>query len=160
MAIVLMVSGCAVVEIPQEDPAAKPFAPIESSRTNQLVDHGVITVAQVQPRSDIIVLPPSVEHVVWRRGEEILADEAVEVPDRAAKVSATARTTARRVRDNWPLLEEDLNFESEIGRLEMCDRQTPCGPDEYCDSLEPCEEPEKYDCFSVKMGEYCLEAEK
>lgn len=162
--VVMTMTGCAIVD----DPAAVKerqamFRPIDGAKTDGGVEHGVITAREIHQRSDIVVMPPSVQHVVWRRdgsnlmtvtmtdGEKPVIEQKPVVND-----EAPARAV-RNAKDNWPVLAEDMNFDREIGRVDMCDRTQPCGPEDSCLDLEPCEHPELYECFMTKPGEYCLE---
>lgn len=156
--MMLLISGCAIVDDPENVAAKKQFMPIEDPAYSRSVKHGVITVSEVLPRSDIIVMPPSVEHVVWLRQSQpaVVQTNDRQVGERA-RVKPESRPSTRRPVDTWPLLSEDMNFDSEIGRLSMCQRSGPCGPNEACAMLEPCEERENYDCFTTKQGDYCLE---
>lgn len=161
IAVLLPLAGCAGKDASTYDESATytvgTYEAIDSAATSDRAEHGVITVADVSPRSDIAVIPPSVQHVVWRRTDSVAHASAVEpgVPEMSAP-NAPANAPKKRkrmVREHWPLLEEDMNYESLIGELGMCD------PKDYGNLLEPCESPEKYECFTPKQGPYCLERE-
>jgi len=159
--VAITMVGCAIVDDPEavkEQQAM--FRPIEGANTDNGVEHGVITAREIHQRSDIVVMPPSVQHVVWRRdGSNLLTVTTVAEEGPAKNGDASARTV-RNPKDNWPLLAEDMNFDLEIGRVDMCDRMHPCGPEDACLDLEPCKNPERYECFMTKPGEYCLETAK
>lgn len=118
---------------------------------------GVITIDELRPRSDIVILPPAIEHVVWIRGVDTSRFDGVEVgraevPTRAETGEKAPTGPARRIaEEEWPLLAEDMNFDSEIGRVRMCLADG---------AYDPCEHPERYRCYGSKAGGYCLEAAK
>lgn len=166
---VLTISACAVIVDPNLE-QQEAFTPIERTVDRATVRNGEITVDEVRPRSDIVVLPPSVEHVVWYRGGPLATPTPTSVGQRAPTprtaeppVAAAQNSTSiptRRVMDNWPLLKEDFAYETEYGRVDMCN--TIC-PDGGCHAgvhptLSPCEEPERYECFTPKSPPYCVEA--
>lgn len=156
----LLLAGCAGssgrVVVGTDESAPNRYEPIDTAATFDRSEHGLITVTDVMPRSDIAVLPPSVQHVVWRRAGLVAATP---VSNSSIGASSDSKATdhrahpssKRRVRDRWPLLERDLDYGSKIGELDMCD------PRKYRDLLEPCESPEKYVCFTPKQGPFCLE---
>lgn len=158
--VVVLLSGCAIVDDPKATEAANKRAPFEPIKTaapyTHRVEHGIITVREVQARSDIVVMPTSVQHVVWQRDGSIAA---VAPPPREAEVAPEANRVALAERqiDDWPLLAEDMNFESEIGRVAMCRPGGACGPGEDCPDLIPCERADELSCYRVKQGDYCVE---
>jgi len=165
--VAMTMTGCAIVDDPaavQERQAM--FRPIDGAKSDHGVEHGVITAREIHQRSDIVVMPPSVQHVVWRRdGSNLLtvttaAEEKPLVEETPTTKDEAQLRAVRTPKDNWPLLAEDMNFDQEIGRVDMCDRMQPCGPEDSCMDLEPCENPERYECFMTKPGEYCLEREE
>jgi len=164
--VIVVTGGCAIIDDAAEaDKAAKRFNPIEEDSGMVTTLHGIVTVDTVHQRSDIVVLPPTIQHVVWyKHGAQTstatyVGEAPVPPPNRSpADVAPVEAQTA--VQDNWPLLGEDLNFESEIGRLDMCRTQITCHHDDRCLPLEPCTNPSGYECFTTKQGEYCLEVQK
>jgi hypothetical protein len=157
--LVLLISGCAIVEDPEAVGQAgkhAPFEPISSSSQYRRVEHGVITAREVQERSDIVVIPPSVQHVVWQRDGLAIANVAQPRPTEPRSELQTEPLAERPI-DDWPLLAEDMNFESEIGRVPMCRPTKACVPGEDCPELIPCERADELSCYRVKQGDYCLE---
>ena len=152
-----VIAGCAIVD---DKAAVDPKTgkgevyPPEMGVSEQ----GVITVATLFPTSDVAVIPSSISHVVWRRPAAVLLQREEPKRQRAdEQVSRTARDK-RRVVDNWPLLEEDMNFDSEIGRVDMCRADNSgCMEPNCAIDLVPCENPEDHQCFTMKQGEYCIE---
>ncbi len=159
--LVMLHAGCAIVDAETTNAERREkFTPIETVADSYRVEHGIVTVSQVQPRSDIVILPPSMQHVVWRREEPARAvakDRQAEAAPAASKKSISKK---RRPRDNWPLLAEDMNFDSEKGRVDMCDPIDVCEPGEFCPDLTPCERKDELSCFRVKQGDYCVENEE
>ena len=156
--LVATLLGCAVVDDPQaqaERAKKTPFEVIDDGLTYGRVEHGIITVREVQPRSDIVTLPPSVEHVVWQRDAAVATTAATP----ATKKNDTAPTEVRerRVVDDWALLAEDMDFGSEIGRVDMCKPTEPCYAGSDCPDLVPCERADELACYRVKQGDYCVE---
>lgn len=156
----LLMSGCAIIDdsaAVEKQEAAEVFAPIDESLGYRRVEHGIITVREIRTRSDIIIEPPSVQHVVWSRGGNIEAPPAAAVgPENI--VPTRSEPDANRALDNWPLLEEDMNFDTEIGRVDMCRPKDTCYETSGCPDLVPCERANELACFRVKQGDYCLEA--
>jgi len=154
LASLLLVSGCAIVDEPAPT-TSRPFEAATQTVNLETTDHGLLTVTDVRPRSDIAILPPSVQHVVWRvEKQPVVYETIVPKKDDVETVPTAERRKTPTPRETWPLLAEDLDFESKIGDIAMCDpegRQTS-GP------LIPCENPEQYECYATKIGEYCLEA--
>jgi len=159
LTIAVTTAGCAIVEDPSLEEGKAPFSPIETKTDARTVEHGVVTVREIHQRSDIVVMPPSIEHVVWKKRKDAV-DESVRPEARASKRKGSEGVRQRRVKERWPLLEEDMNFASEIGRVPMCDRKAACREEEGCTDLEPCQSPERYECYRVKIGDYCLERGK
>jgi hypothetical protein len=127
------------------------------------VEVGVVTVADLYRRSDIAILAPAQEHVVWRRSTDAVSGRAV-VMDRAppkvrpASVAIAAPVAPVDSRPRWPLLREDGNPASQIGVLAMCTaRNSGCESTACYRALEPCEQPERYDCVEGKKLDYCVE---
>ena len=157
--ITVSLSACAIVDDKSPEQLAAeqaPFAPIKSAADGRRVEHGIITVKQVHPRSDIVILAPSVQHVVWQRDDQAAGsyEEVVAQPDKPAVKKMPKQ---RQPIDDWALLEEDMNFESEVGRVPMCRRQQPCEPGAVCNDLVPCERADELSCYQVKLGDYCVE---
>lgn len=157
------VCGCAVVENGDDDgfeALSTRFEKIESVRENG-IEHGVITAKEIHQRSDIVVMPPSVQHVVWKRGEQspISAPTAVVGPVEPER-EVTRKEPQKTVLDSWPVLEEDGDFSSTKDWVDMCQNESDCGQETGCSALIPCKDPGKYECFSTKQGSYCLEVVK
>jgi len=159
--VVVIQAGCAIVEDEASTKEKRePFTPIETAADSYQVEHGIVTVREVQPRSDIVILPPSMQHVIWQReglGAEVIENTGVAILP--AKTDG-AEKRKPRPRDQWPLLEEDMNFDSQVGRVDMCDPMDVCEPSEYCQDLVPCERRDELSCYRVKQGDYCLENEQ
>lgn len=157
---VALLGGCAIVDdksaeqLAREKPA--PFEPISSAADGRRVEHGIVTVTQIQPRSDIVIMPPSMQHVVWQRDET--PRQSYQVVGEEGRITTEEPVIKRRRPvDDWALLEEDMNFQSEIGRVPMCKRDRPCDATEECDDLVPCERADELSCYRVKQGDYCVE---
>lgn len=159
LTIAVTTAGCAIVEDPSLEEGKEPFSPIEAKTDARTVEHGVVTVREIHQRSDIVVMPPSIEHVVWKRSQDAV-NESVRPQAKASMRKESEGARQRRVKERWPVLEEDMNFASEIGRVAMCDRTAACKEEEGCIDLEPCQSPERYECYRVKIGDYCLERGK
>lgn len=149
---VCVLSGCSVLgKAHDETPGPLTTIGDEFDRSR----HGVITVAEVAPRSDIAILPPSVEHVVWVRGEGTRNGRWAEVdehtertPPREVQPEESTDRPARTTDDEYPLLRDHGAYETEYGRVPMCLENG---------LLEPCEDAHLYDCYGSKGGGYCLE---
>lgn len=149
---VCVLSGCSVLGKAHDETAGQ-LTPIggEFDRSR----HGVITVAEVAPRSDIAILPPSVEHVVWVRGEGTrngrwseVEEHTERTPPREAQPAESTDRPAKTPDDEYPLLRDHGAYETEYGRVPMCLENGV---------LEPCEDAHLYDCYGSKGGGYCLE---
>lgn len=156
----LCLCGCAIVANPKAvDEASKetPFAPIETPAVAaRRVEQGIITVREVHERSDIVVMPPSVQYVVWQRDGSIVPVATPTAKGAAAPTQAST-PVAKRPIDEWPLLAEDMDFASEIGRVPMCRPNEDCDPGAACPDLVPCERADELSCYRTKQGDYCLE---
>jgi hypothetical protein len=133
----VLVSGCAIIDAPnvkEDEREANSFEVIDEALRYDRVEHGIVTVRQIHPRSDIVVMPPSMQHVVWQRDGSAMP---AGVTPRAVKPKKEKDEVARRPIDSWPLLEEDMNFDSEIGRVEMCRPTQACVADEPCEDMVP-----------------------
>lgn len=114
---------------------------------------GVITVDELRPRSDIVILPPAMEHVVWMRGADISRFDGMELPRDdspirfAAPELATVEMPKQMPRHECVLLEDEWDPESEIGKVPMC----------LVDgNLDPCDNPHLYKCAGSKGDCYCV----
>lgn len=154
------VTGCSVVgKVSDEAASHSTQTRDEYARPR----HGIITVAEIAPRSDIAILPPSLEHVVWVRGGGSGNGRWSEVEERIDPVTPTetaptesaghpadhmANHMAGMPDDGYPLLRDHGAYETEYGRVPMC-----------LDNglIEPCEDAHLYDCYGSKGGGYCLE---
>lgn len=152
-------AGCAIVD---DKKAIDPNTGVRKTELPRMgvSEQGVVTVATLFPESDVATIPSSISHVVWRRPPPVMltttAVETVRKPSGQSPTN-TARDN-RRVVDNWPVLEEDMNFESEIGRVDMCRADNSgCMSPDCAKDLAPCDNPENYACFTAKQGEYCIE---
>ena len=158
--LAVLTASCAVIDDPASNKPTQRFDPIETPINSPTVNHGQVTVRSVHERSDIAVLPPTVQHVVWFRDGSPEVGVVPVIEPANAPPTKQAKTTSgetRRVKDRWPLLERDMDFDSEIRQLDMCNPKTTCGPEDRCVDIEPCENPELYECFTTKQGNYCLE---
>lgn len=151
-----VISGCAVVEDAKTD-VQELYAPIERISDGTLVEHGVITVTGVQPRSDIVVIAPSNQHVVWSREMPSSRDVVAEVKEIERKEEDPKRSEDDR--GLWVATGESWSLEDDLGRqlgvLEMCMPKGCVG--NVCRSeMSPCLNPNDYRCSAGKMGETCL----
>jgi hypothetical protein len=160
LVIATALSGCTTIK----DPALRGGAVGDRTMVNgpdyPTSESGLVTVAEISPSSGIAILPPDMQHVVWRRDTSVIVayGEQEKTSDEAPRASETKKT--RPVRDRWPLLERDMDFDSEIRKLDMCDaRNEGCVTNDCYMDLEPCEDPDRYSCFMTKPGNYCLEKE-
>ena len=158
LAAMSVIAGCAIVEdkagVDPKTGKRQAYLP-ETGVSEQ----GVITVATLFPTSDVAVIPSSISHVVWRRPPAVLlqSDEPKE-PSVDEGSMGTTRDERRPV-DNWPLLAEDMNFDSEIGRVDMCRADNSgCMEPNCAVDLAPCQNPSEFRCFAMKQGEYCVDA--
>jgi len=155
-AILLLMAGCASLDASKEASTEEDdildVARLTTEEEGDWVHHGVITVTGINPRSDIVVLPPSNQHVVWKR----------EVETSAATTRVTGQIQKKidhPVRDDDDLWVETGEFwpiEGGQGVVSMC-KPKWCESRRCVGSMQPRVDPERYECESGKMGEYCQE---
>jgi hypothetical protein len=156
MVTAAFVAGCATSGTPRSS------GPTDAAIGSAQI--GVVTVADLYRRSDVAILAPAQEHVVWKRTELVVSGRAVML-DRTAPTVRQASVAidspvapVADTRPRWPLLAEDGNPQSQIGVLAMCKaRNVGCNRVECYRELEPCETPERYDCVEGKALDYCVE---
>lgn len=159
IAVILMgvagsvMTGCSVLGTTPHDESGVSIRPVSSEFDR--ARHGVITVSEVAPRSDIAVMPPSVEHVVWVRSSATTNGTWSEVVERTEETTMTGLKESdqtQRIRrtadEEYPLLRDHGAYDTEYGRVPMCLENG---------LLEPCEDAHLYDCYGSKGGGYCLE---
>lgn len=151
-----ILTGCAVVD----DASIKTselYSPIERVSEGAMVEHGVITVVGMQPRSDIVVLAPSNQHVVWSRERPYGRVMASEVKEGNGEVEPNGPKDSDR--GLWIATGESWNLEdgqgNRLGVLEMC-MPKGCIGNQCRSSMTPCVNPEDYLCSAGKMGELCV----
>lgn len=119
-----------------------------SDAEGEWVQHGVITVTGINPRSDIVVLAPSNQHVVWKR----------EVLTSAMSGQARIETQTRQPINNndvvWVETGEFWPIEGGEGVVQMC-KPKSCYQNRCVGRMRPCENPDNFACESGKMGEFC-----
>jgi len=124
-------------------------------------ESGQITVAKISPKSGIAIIPPDMQHVVWRREASVIVAYGEAQKSYDEQPRDQKEPVQRAVRDRWPLLANDMEFDSEIRKLDMCDaRNDGCLTNDCFQELEPCEDPQRYLCFMTKVGNYCIEKER
>lgn len=163
--LLMILSACAVVEDRSVvSNKSDRLAAIKIDSSN--VEHGIVTVKKVFPRSDIVIQPPSNEHVVWQRSVvvQVIAEDKNKVDNKKSSVKNPSNikivknTNNVEVLDRWPLLAIDLDFDTEIRKLDMCQTNDKDCMSHSCNKmLEPCENASLYNCHSAKPGDYCLE---
>ena len=130
------------------------------------VASGRLTVADVVPRNQIVIVAPDQEHVVWVRGDGAVSGRAIALERRPTVVPASAVAPDSPIVEaasnpRWPLLSIDGDPDSQIGSLEMCPARNEGCVDTGCHrTLEPCVRPELYDCIEAKKLDYCVEKVK
>lgn len=160
LTLIVVASGCTTIE----DPTLMNGGFGDARRVNApdfpTSESGQVTVAQISPNSAIAIMPPDMQHVVWRRGGSVIVAQGEPVRPRAMEEEEKKPISTTKVRDRWPLLAKDMEFDTEIRRLDMCDADNKgCTSNDCYKDLEPCEEPERYSCFMTKAGNYCIEKE-
>ena len=154
---VLLVAGCSALGGSHRDESGTgadgSFGEFNTAR------HGLVTVDEVLHRSDIVVMPPTIEHVIWVRSSqngrstwsEVREEEPVLAPSVDTHEQAereTVAVVARTPDAEYPLLRDHGAFDTEYGRVPMC---------MVYGALEPCTDRDRYECFASKGGGYCLE---
>lgn len=160
LTLIGVVSGCTTIDDPTLVNSGFGVASGVNAPDFPTSQSGEVTVAQISPSSSIAIMPPDMQHVVWRRGGSVIVAQGEPAKASAKKAKERAPISTKQMRDSWPLLAKDMEFDTEIRKLDMCDADNQgCTSNDCYKDLEPCEEPERYSCFTTKAGNYCLEKE-
>lgn len=154
---IFAVGGCAIID---DTNATRPTKMVTGIEKVAPAEQVLVTAARLYPQSDVAILPSEIEHVLWRRSGKVIRVGEADNTSQVKKASQEEQPSSDPERVQWPLLERDMDFDSQISLLEMCPADNSgCGNTDCWKSLEPCENSEAFECFETKQGNYCIERE-